>query len=93
MNSNAQTATSLRYGSARAIARPAVSSLAGRRNDRRDYRFLMLVSVGLFLCVSLLTRLLPRSLRPLAGPKGCSESCLAEAKRAAYAVVPYAFEW
>ena len=61
--------------------------------DRREYQVLMALSIMCFLIVSVLTRVLPRALRPLATGTGASESCLTEARRAANAVVPYAFEW
>lgn len=61
--------------------------------DRREYQALMALSVMCFLIVSVLTRVLPRALRPLATGTGAPESCLTEARRAANAVVPYAFEW
>ncbi|MEM6605432.1 MAG: hypothetical protein AAF671_06720 [Pseudomonadota bacterium] len=64
-----------------------------RRHDRRDYRWLLTASMMLFLPVSVITRVLPRNFRPLAAPKGTRESCWAEARRAANAVLPYAFEW
>ncbi|MEM6301707.1 MAG: hypothetical protein AAF991_04420 [Pseudomonadota bacterium] len=87
-------ATSIRYSDSRqTLARGDRAAVGVRRTDRRDFQWLLALSVLLFLLVSVLTRWLPRSLRPLAGPKGSGESCLAEAKRAANAVVPYAFEW
>lgn len=66
---------------------------AGQRTDKWEFRFLMGLAVTSFFFVSLLTRLLPRSLRPFAAPSGRRESCFEEARRVAYAVIPYAFEW
>ena len=64
-----------------------------RRTDRRDYRWLLALAVTCFFLVSLVTRLLPRGLRPFAQPGSGRESCLEEARRMANAVIPYAFEW
>jgi len=64
-----------------------------RRTDRRDYRWLLAMAVACFFVVSVVTRLLPRSLRPFARSGAENESCLAEARRMANAVIPYAFEW
>lgn len=64
-----------------------------RQVDRREYRALMAFSVTFFLLVSVVTRVLPRGLRPLATTSKERESCIQEARRAALAVVPYAFEW
>ena len=64
-----------------------------RHADRREYQALMALSVTCFLIVSVVTRVLPRGLRPLAAGSGDRESCLKEARRAARACVPYAFEW
>jgi len=71
----------------------AIASQQVRRTDRRDYRVLHALAVASFLFVSLVTRLLPRGLRPFARPDGRRESCLDEARRMASAVIPYAFEW
>ena len=65
----------------------------GRRSDSKEYRALMALSISCFLVVSVLTRFLPRGLRPLANSGARRESCFEEARRAAHAVVPYAFEW
>ncbi len=71
----------------------AVAAQQARRIDRREYRWLMALAVSCFFVVSVVTRLLPRSLRPFASSAAGSESCLAEARRMANAVIPYAFEW
>ncbi len=63
------------------------------RTDRRDYRWLLGLAVACFFVVSVVTRLLPRGLRPFADPSLAHESCIAEARRMALAVIPYAFEW
>ena len=68
-------------------------SVHGRHVDRREYQALMALSVTCFLIVSVATRVLPRGLRPLAAGSGDRESCFEEARRAARACVPYAFEW
>ena len=65
----------------------------GRHVDRREYQALMALSVTCFLIVSVATRVLPRGLRPLAAGSEDRESCFEEARRAARACVPYAFEW
>ncbi len=64
-----------------------------RRTDRRDFRWLMALAVACFFLVSVLTRLLPRGLRPFAAAGPRRESCFEEARRMANAVIPYAFEW
>jgi hypothetical protein len=64
-----------------------------RRSDRRHYRWLHALAVSCFFIVSVLTRVLPRGLRPFAAAGPRHESCLEEARRVASAVIPYAFEW
>ena len=64
-----------------------------RRSDRRAYRWLYALAVSCFFVVSVLTRVLPRGLRPFAAACGQRESCWEEARRVANAVIPYAFEW
>jgi len=64
-----------------------------RRTDRRSYRLLLGMAVSCFFIVSVLTRLLPRALRPFAASARKRESCFEEARRVALAVIPYAFEW
>ncbi|WOJ96454.1 hypothetical protein R0137_14540 [Congregibacter brevis] len=64
-----------------------------RQTDRRSYRFLLAMAVGCFFVVSVITRLLPRALRPFAVSARKRESCFEEARRVALAVIPYAFEW
>lgn len=64
-----------------------------RQTDRREYRWLMAVAVACFFVVSVMTRLLPRGLRPFAACGSRRESCFEEARRMANAVIPYAFEW
>ncbi|EED32376.1 hypothetical protein NOR53_1483 [gamma proteobacterium NOR5-3] len=51
------------------------------------------MAVSCFFVVSLMTRLLPRALRPFAASARKRESCFEEARRVALAVIPYAFEW
>jgi len=70
-----------------------LGSAQTRRTDRRDYRWLHALAVSCFFVVSVLTRVLPRGLRPFAAPSQQRESCLEEARRMASAVIPYAFEW
>ena len=71
----------------------ALSPQQTRRTDRRDYRWLLALAVSCFFVVSVVTRILPRGLRPFAREGAGHESCLAEARRMANAVIPYAFEW
>lgn len=71
----------------------AQTATAQRKTDKREYRWLMALTVACFFFVSMVTRLLPRSLRPFARASGERESCLGEARRMAQAVIPYAFEW
>lgn len=66
---------------------------AVRQVDKWEFRLLLGLAVGCFFVVSLVTRLLPRGLRPFAAPARRRESCFEEARRVAYAVIPYAFEW
>mgnify|MGYP001802669187 CR=1 FL=1 len=69
------------------------SAVQTRQADRKEYRWLFALAVSSFFIVSVLTRILPRGLRPLAASGEKRESCLKEARRAANAVLPYAFEW
>lgn len=71
----------------------SVASDQVRRTDRRDYRWLHMLAVACFFLVSVATRVLPPGLRPFARPGARRESCFAEARRMADAVIPYAFEW
>jgi len=71
----------------------ALSPQQARQTDRREYRWLMALAVSCFFVVSVATRILPRGLRPFAREGAGHESCLAEARRMANAVIPYAFEW
>lgn len=70
---------------------PATQQTA-QRTDKWEFRLLLALAMAWFFAVSVLTRLLPRSLRPFAAASG-QESCFEEARRMAYAVIPYAFEW
>ncbi|MEM1404981.1 MAG: hypothetical protein AAGG55_16720 [Pseudomonadota bacterium] len=73
--------------------RDTQSAMHTRQADRREYRWLFAMAVSCFLVVSVLTRFMPKGLRPLAASGEKRESCLKEARRAANAVLPYAFEW
>ncbi len=64
-----------------------------RQTDKRSYRLLLAMAVSCFFVVSVITRLLPRALRPFAASARKRESCFEEARRVALAVIPYAFEW
>jgi hypothetical protein len=64
-----------------------------QRIDKWEFRLLLSLAMACFFVVSVLTRLLPRSLRPFAAPASRRESCFEEARRMAWAVIPYAFEW
>lgn len=66
---------------------------SAQRTDKWEFRVLLALAVSCFFVVSVLTRVLPRSLRPFAAAAGRRESCFEEARRMAYAVIPYAFEW
>lgn len=70
-----------------------VDCVQTRRDDRRVYRWLMALTVACFLIVSIVTRLLPRSLRPFAATGDECESVFCEARRMAQTAIPYAFEW
>lgn len=69
------------------------TSTQAKRLDKWEYRWLLGLTVGCFFIVSMLTRLLPRALRPFAASSRRQESCFEEARRMANAVIPYAFEW
>ncbi len=71
----------------------SITASRTRRSDRRDYRWLLGLAVACFFVVSVVTRCLPRGLRPFAASGPARESCIAEARRMALAVIPYAFEW
>ena len=71
----------------------SVATARSRHSDRRDYRWLLGLAVACFFVVSVVTRILPRALRPFAASGPARESCIAEARRMAQAVIPYAFEW
>ena len=58
--------------------------------DAYAVRLLIAMSVLCFFVVAVISRLLPRSWRPL-GVGHASESCLQEARRTAHTVIPYAF--
>jgi len=60
-------------------------------NDQRQYRRLYALCFAVFLIVALVSRLLPRRLRPLAGRGAPRRSIVAEASAAANAAVPFAF--
>jgi hypothetical protein len=60
------------------------------RSERREFRRLFVVMFSLFFVIALFSRLLPRAWRPLASVAE-KESVVAEAKRAAYTVVPFVF--
>mgnify|MGYP006271319097 CR=1 FL=1 len=60
-------------------------------HDRMEFRLLIAVAMLWFLVVAALSRLLPRSWRPLTGSAPRHESLFAEARRTAYTVIPYAF--
>ena len=77
----------------RNVSDARITAAAGQRNDRWEFRLLMGLTVSCFFVISVLTRLLPHSLRPFAAGTGRRESCFEEARRTAYAVIPYAFEW
>ena len=70
-----------------------IQTHVAQRTDQWEFHALLALAVGCFFVVSLLTRLLPRSIRPFAAPADRRESCFEEARRMAYAVIPYAFEW
>jgi hypothetical protein len=64
-----------------------------QHTDKWEFRLLLALAMVCFFAVSVLTRLLPRRLRPFAAATDRQESCFEEARRMAYAVIPYAFEW
>jgi hypothetical protein len=59
--------------------------------EKKEFRRLVGVTFVFFLIIALVSRLLPRAWRPLSSSAGRPESVYAEAKRAAYTVVPFAF--
>ena len=62
-----------------------------RMAEKRDCRWVYCLIVFVFFWVSLWSRLLPRSLRPLASNVGGKESIWQEANRAAQTAVATAF--
>ena len=72
------------------LSEKAVVETQLARPDANAFRLLIAMSVFCFLIVAVVSRLLPRSLRPL-GVGHASESCLQEARRTAHTVIPYAF--
>ena len=62
-----------------------------RMAEKRDCRWVYCLIVFFFFWVSLWSRLLPRSLRPLASSAGSKESVWQEASRAAQTAVATAF--
>ena len=72
------------------LSEEAVVQARLARPDANAFRLLIAMSVFCFLIVAMVSRLLPRSLRPL-GVGHASESCLQEARRTAHTVIPYAF--
>ncbi len=62
---------------------------AHNRQESIEYRSLMVLAFLLFLAIATVSRLVPKEWRPLA--TGQSESIIAEAKRTAHTVVPFAF--
>ena len=58
--------------------------------DAGAFRILIAMSVFCFFVVAILSRVLPKSWRPL-GVGHANESCLQEARRTAHTVIPYAF--
>ncbi len=72
------------------LSEQAVAETRLPKPDANAFRVLIAMSVLCFLIVAVISRLLPRSLRPL-GVGHASESCLQEARRTAHTVIPYAF--
>ena len=68
-----------------------MTAVRSREGERRAYLALYALTFGLFLLVALLSRLLPRQLRPLASASGQRRSVIAEAQSAASATIGYAF--
>mgnify|MGYP006297995067 CR=1 FL=1 len=58
--------------------------------DARQYRRMFVLCFSVFLVVALVSRLLPRRMRPLQGT-GERRSVIAEARAAANAAVPFVF--
>ncbi len=61
------------------------------RRERRQYRFLFALCLLLFLFIAAVSRLLPRSWRPLSSSAAGRESIIAEARRTTHAILPFAF--
>ena len=63
----------------------------GHRQEEREFKIALALGFIVFLLVALGARLMPRSWRPqlLAGGDGLS--VIAEARRAAHIVIPFAF--
>ena len=63
------------------------------RDESREFRRLVGLAFAFFLVIAAFSRLLPRAWRPFASSSALQkgESVWAEARRAAYTVIPFAF--
>lgn len=61
------------------------------RQEKREYRRVFVLCFLLFLVIAAVSRVLPRSWRPLSATGSAHESIFAEARRTAYTVLPFAF--
>lgn len=61
-------------------------------SDEREFRWLVALTFVFFFFIAAVTRLLPRAWRPFSSSSASyRESVYAEAKRAAYTAIPFAF--
>lgn len=67
----------------------AMSGFADR--EARQFRRIFVVSLVVFLMVSVIARLMPRRLRPWSSPPGSRRSIWEEAKAATNRFIPFAF--
>ena len=70
------------------VDRPAPSLF---RAERREYRLISWISFPVFLAMSVLSRLLPASMRPIPLERGRFFQIVADARETAHSVLPHAF--
>ncbi|MEO1328386.1 MAG: hypothetical protein AAFW46_01855 [Pseudomonadota bacterium] len=88
----AETMSNPMMSAPRRAAAPTLSASdrgARRRRKAAEFRLYFLAAYPLFLLVALASRLLPRSRRPFSA--GERSSVFADAKAAAYTVLPFVF--
>ncbi|MEM1287496.1 MAG: hypothetical protein AAGH60_04015 [Pseudomonadota bacterium] len=72
-------------------ARPRAGARRSRTGERRAYLVIYALTIGLFVFVAFIARLIPRSLRARSGIPTEQRSVIAEAQSTARATLGYAF--